>query len=124
MVIEGLDEAASVLPFTPLERNAMDEWDTPREFSQFETLSYLFPVGYHAGEVVLQEGFSLAMAIRIVKSCQRYDGGGFVIAITRPRNGGKKVRACPWGSPVSPTGDANQLPNLTELAVAGVNRNV
>ena len=103
MNIENLDSDATTLRFTPIELNALGEWDTPRAFSNYFDLSYLFPLGYSAGEVVLQEGRSLVVAVKTARSCQAYDGGGYVISIARERKGGRKVKAeSPWGKPIAP----------------------
>ena len=113
MNIQNLDPEAKLLTFTPLELNHFGEWDTPRFFADTLSLSYLFPVSYQDGEIGLQEGQSLCVAISVTKSLQKYDGAGMVHSIFRVKNnGGKKVRTNPWEKPKGPKdGEAVAVPN-------------
>lgn len=114
MVIENLDETARVLPYTPISLNPLGEWDGPRQHSEHFNLTFLFPLHYNGGDVELQEGLCLSMAIRVVRSCQAYDGGGVVWSVVRPRTGGKKVEANRWGPKPPKSGEA-VMPPLEEV---------
>lgn len=118
MKIQNLDLAATQLHHTPIELNNFGQWDTPKQFSDFYVLSFLFPVGYQLGEIVLQEGFSLSNAIETTKGCQAFDGGGCVWAIIRQKQGGRKVKRSPWGSPNAPQGgESLEVPTGLEIPV-------
>lgn len=116
--IENLDASARMLSYTPLELNHMGEWDTPRGFAETLDLSYLFPVAYNAGEVTLQEGGSLSVAIRTTRSCRAYDGGSVVHSVVRAKNSGRKAKLIPWGRPQGPAGAEAVPAERVELPVS------
>lgn len=119
MNIQGLDKAAIVLNYTPIALNAFGEWDTPRSWSRFFNLSFLFPFRYEAGEMELQEGESLQQATAIAKSCQAFDGAGVVIAIARAkREDRRREKPCPWGKQPPPENKITSVEEQGERLLA------
>lgn len=117
--IHGLEPGVERLRYTPIELR-LGDWDTPREYSRFVSLSYLCPASYCGGEIGLREVPSLKAAAELTKSCRAYDGGGYVFAVVRPIQGGKKVKASPWGKPpIKPSGDGLREPVSEPVTVGG-----